>query len=633
MEMPHFTREQIALENTAFDWVHGFKTKPLDMQRALMWVEECAKKEGIRNTKALWKAYLTQYGTRSVDITNYDVYTDFPGQPMQLICNGYKTGADGIRTPGKDGIDVEVCASPILPVQRLKNVDSGLEKVELAFCLGDKWHRAIFDRTTIASANSIVSLSGYGIPVTSANATELVKYLNNLNVANYDIIPQKLSIGRVGWIPGYGFSPYTGNLTFDAEASFGTIFATIKQSGDFEAWRRTIGAVRRESKRAQMVIAASFASALVEPLGALPFFVHLWGTASGTGKTVALMCAASVWADPAMGRYIQTFNSTQVGLERFAAFCNSLPLIIDEMQLARDAQGKSRFNVYQLAQGVGRTRGNARGGTDATTTWHNCIITSGETPLTSESVGAGAKNRVIEIGCGEKRIVQDGWGVAQALRGNYGHAGKMFVEKIMQEDGLRRAREIYEAVHRGLLNSDATDKQAASTALLITADRLAQEWIFGDACEALCAKDFLLDGEDERILESADEIDVGRRAHEFLTSWISLNENRFKVFASGEMCSVPVGEVYGVIRDDVTYINKNAFFKAVEGEGYSARGTLGWLKTHGLLLVRSDGKGYYCNRKEGGRTVQYVAVLSEKRPERLHFTQTEFQGVTPKNAY
>ena len=168
---------------------------------------------------------------------------------------------------------------------------------------------------------------------------------------------------------------------------------------------------------------------------------------------------------------------------------------------------------------------------------------------------------------------------------------------------------------------------------MITADRLAQEWIFGDACEALCAKDFLLGGEDERILESADEIDVGRRAHEFLTSWISMNENRFKVFASGEMCSVPVGEVYGVIRDDVTYINKNAFFKAVEGEGYSARGTLGWLKTHGLLLVRSDGKGYYCNRKEGGRTVQYVAVLSEKRPERLHFTQTEFQGVTQKNAY
>ena len=40
MEMPHFTREQIALENTAFDWVHGFKAKPLDMQRALMWVEK-----------------------------------------------------------------------------------------------------------------------------------------------------------------------------------------------------------------------------------------------------------------------------------------------------------------------------------------------------------------------------------------------------------------------------------------------------------------------------------------------------------------------------------------------------------------------------------------------------------------
>lgn len=35
-----------------------------------------------------------------------------------------------------------------------------------------------------------------------------------------------------------------------------------------------------------------------------------------------------------------------------------------------------------------------------TPTWHNCILTTGESPLTGQSAGAGAVNRVIDIECG-----------------------------------------------------------------------------------------------------------------------------------------------------------------------------------------------------------------------------------------
>ncbi len=33
-----------------------------------------------------------------------------------------------------------------------------------------------------------------------------------------------------------------------------------------------------------IILAASFASALVEPLGSLPFFVHLWGWTAARAK-------------------------------------------------------------------------------------------------------------------------------------------------------------------------------------------------------------------------------------------------------------------------------------------------------------------------------------------------------------
>ena len=86
------------------------------------------------------------------------------------------------------------------------------------------------------------------------------------------------------------------------------------------------------STTARVILAASFASPLLEVLGALPFFVHLWGVDSGTGKTVALMLAASVWGDPAVGAYIKTFDATVVGHEKTAAFLNHLPLCLDELQ-------------------------------------------------------------------------------------------------------------------------------------------------------------------------------------------------------------------------------------------------------------------------------------------------------------
>ena len=50
-----------------------------------------------------------------------------------------------------------------------------------------------------------------------------------------------------------------------------------------------------------MMMAASFASVLLEPLKVLPFVLHLWGT-TGTGKTVALMVAMSIWGNPQNGR-------------------------------------------------------------------------------------------------------------------------------------------------------------------------------------------------------------------------------------------------------------------------------------------------------------------------------------------
>lgn len=162
-----------------------------------------------------------------------------------------------------------------------------------------------------------------------------------------------------------------------------------------------------------------------------------------------------------------------------AGFLHSLPLFLDELQLAKDRHGRINFNVYELAAGSGKLRGNKSLGLDYTPKWANCFITSGETPLVGETDGAGAVNRVVDIECryGEA-VIRDGHRTANVLKLNYGHAGKLFIARLCEEGEMDRVRELYEENYAACIQSDTTEKQAMAAALIITADQLATEWIF-----------------------------------------------------------------------------------------------------------------------------------------------------------
>ena len=141
-------------------------------------------------------------------------------------------------------------------------------------------------------------------------------------------------------------------LPFDTgEANYKTLYNAVRHAGDRQKWIDAMKAVRAEKTIARIFLAASFASAILQPCGLLPFFCHAWG-GQGTGKTVTLMIAASVWACPRMGEYISTFNSTDVGQEMTVAFLNSLPYCMDELQI-QAASGQKDFDriIYKLTEG------------------------------------------------------------------------------------------------------------------------------------------------------------------------------------------------------------------------------------------------------------------------------------------
>ena len=526
-------------------------------------IKEKAGLVGVKNFVSKWNAFLTE--KRKSDGQDVDNVTCFDGQPEELYCGEYTCDDAGVTCVDYAGREVIVCRHPILPVSRLVNIDTGEVKLEIAFKRGRRWQFKIFDKGTLASSNKIVDLSKYGVAVDSENAKELVKYLTFLEAENYDKIGETNSVGRLGWIGDYGFSPYVEELKYDGELSYRHMFESVQEKGSMEAWMELVRSIRASDRMiARILLAASFSSVLVEPCGGLPFFVHTWG-GTEAGKTVGLMLAASVWANPAMGTYIHTFNSTVVGLEMLAGFCNSLPLCLDELQCIKDRKSFDNL-IYMLTEGIGKGRGARTGGLQRLQTWKNCILTTGEQPITTDISGGGAVNRIVEIDCKDEKLFADPQAAADIVKRNYGFAGRLFVESLT--DSMEYAKDVYRTFYEALVSGQSTEKQSMAAAIILTADKLIDEWIFHDG-RTLGPEEL------EQYLTSKSDVDVNARALEWLTDFVASNPARFDMETPGEL--------WGTIDGGATCIIKSVFDREMANAGFSASSFLSWAKRQGLL--------------------------------------------------
>ena len=584
---------------TPYEFLYQFKDNSFVLNQMLEKMSAMANSLKIRNFKKLFHDYV-EAQRKAAGIITADSTTQFEGQELELNCGQWQADEYGITRDGQFG-EIEACNHPLLPVMRLVNIDTGVEKLKLAYRKGKQWRHVIAEKKVLASNNAILDLANVGIAVNSDNAKWMVQYLHDVEALNYDEIPEKNSVSRLGWIHGEGFSPYVENLVYDGENNFKGIFDSVKPHGDFEKWKEAALSVRSGSSvPARMILAASFASVLVPIAEALSFFVHLWGSESGTGKTVALMLAASVWADPQAGQYIKTFNGTQVSLELTAGFVNNLPLILDEFQMLRNKKDFEQI-VYMLAEGVGKGRGGKTGGVRETQTWKNCILTSGETPITNFMTGAGAFNRIVEIECTEK-LFPDPMGLLAVIRQNYGSAGKLFVEKLQEEGAAQRVKELYTRFYKEIVQSDTTEKQAMAGAVILAADRLADEWIFEDG-KALQYEEIA------EYLHAKSEVDVNERAYDYICETIAANAQKF----GGDAL-----ESWGRFSGNQVQIIRSIFEKICEEGGYSSRATLSWLMRKKLLepSFKKDGKPIPTRQvKIGGTNVRCVVMTLQENPD------------------
>ncbi|MDD3417720.1 MAG: DUF927 domain-containing protein, partial [Lachnospiraceae bacterium] len=325
--------------------------------------------------------------------------------PMEIILEGIDLNAamapKGYYVSIKNGVEIFhsedgqmeprcLCDEPLVISRRLENIDNGTEKFELSFYRNGRWKKLIVPRSNALNKNVLIRYADNGISVSSINAEGLVNYLSVYESTNDKQIPFVRSINRIGWL-GKEFYPCVvkDEIIFeDNEAS--EILSAICEHGSFEEWLATANKLR-QSIFARAIMAASFASPLLELLQHRVIILHLWHS-SRSGKTAILKFALSVWGDPL--KLMGNFNSTAVGLERRAGTLKHLPLGLDELQVLNEKRLSASLIVYSLGNGYGKTRGAKNGGLQDVPTWRNCIISTGEQPLSNENSMDGINSRV-----------------------------------------------------------------------------------------------------------------------------------------------------------------------------------------------------------------------------------------------
>lgn len=596
LSVPEFTAEDYISSSAPYEWLEQFRDDKFLLQQKMEQMKAAAGAVGVRSFVKLWNCYLeASQQKRGVKLDNA---TAFEGQPVELFSGQYICDDYGVRVLDRYGYEVPICVHPIMPTRRLINIDEGEERLEIAYRKGRAWRTIIVEKSVIASSQQILQLAAYGVVVTSENAKLLSSYLLTMEQLNYENLQEQHSVGRLGWVLDHEFSPYVEDLTFDGEGNFRHMFNAVRTAGSRDAWIEAMKKVRAEKSVARIFLAASFASALVEPCGILPFFVHAFG-GQGTGKTVALMVAASVWACPKMGEYLISFNSTDVGQEMVAAFLNSMPMCMDELQI-QASSGVREFDkmVYKLTQGIGRVRGAKNGGIRRTVTWKNCILTTGEFPIINPNSMGGASVRAIEVECTDK-IYSDLVGLCAIINENYGWAGREFIEWLKDPENVQMVNEYRMDMYHDLLKAQGEDKQAASLSAILTADAIASTIFFHDGNE-LTVEDVV------SIMTKKKDIDANLRALNYVMEMVAINRNHFVPDDWGNYRA----EVWGKMDVPQIFIIKSIFDRELSAAGYNSTSFLSWAKRNGLLIT--DNNRRTKNAQINGNVVMTVCLDRDK---------------------
>lgn len=537
--------------------------------KKIVGAREALLKQQRKNDKKVEKPLVPE-----IQVHNYEAVSE-EGKPT-VETGKWIVNFDGVKY--YNGM-IPIIASryPIIITQCFKDKETLKEKLELVWVKDNVRFHYVAERLEISSSSRIVNLSAFGFPVESESAKQLVSYLadfEKLNSVGEDaFIKKRVSISKFGWVDN-DFMPYSDkDIYFDGSSNYKLLTDSVKAHGSYEKWLELAKEIRKSGRLEPLIyMAASFGSILLQFLNISPFMVNLYGT-SGRGKTVNMMLATSIWANPK--RYIAESTSTLNSLEQQLNVLNNLPLMIDDLSKVQNKGDVDKLSdmIYNLCSGQGKGRLSKDIKQRDPATWDNIILTNMERPLATETMQGGAINRVLDFCISEGDIFKDGNAVVKVIVENYGYAGKEFVKAVQEhKDSIPDLIDEYEKAIKNYAEKSGKhkeQKQITPLAVLLAADKLSEKYIF---------KDKVRIGEEiTDQLKDSETVSEMDRAWEHIKDEVKRNPGEYGLKDNWS------GKRSGQVKDGEIIFIKSAFEEIAQKWNFSARQFLKWAKDKKIL--------------------------------------------------
>ncbi|MEJ2125141.1 MAG: DUF927 domain-containing protein [Alphaproteobacteria bacterium] len=307
---------------------------------------------------------------------------------------------------------------------------------------------------------------------------------------------------RSGWynpttfiLPDEAFGGYAGeHIVYQPEHP---IAHAYKLCGTLDGWRREVAARVVGNSRLVFALSAAFAGPFLQPLNIEGGGFHLRGDSS-TGKTSSLRVAGSVWGGGPLAGFMQSWRTTDNGLEARAVQHSDTLFLLDELgQVTGTVAAKI---AYMLANGVGKQRAGIAGEGRPAAEFRVLFLSTGEVSLAAKMAEdglpamAGQETRLIDLEADARAgmgAFEDIHGAASpagfsdtlkaACNTHYGHASRAFLRQLLAapDDAFAEARclmEAFVAQASAQYKDGQIERAAKRFAIVAAAGEIASQW-------------------------------------------------------------------------------------------------------------------------------------------------------------
>lgn len=364
--------------------------------------------------------------------------------------------------------DVPITDAPFWYHAAYVDLDSNEAQIELRYLAQDVVQTLLIDRDLFYSQGWLAKLAGkYKLPIHPQGHKDVQNYLYRADMACTEV---GYTSTHAGWqtLPD-GSREYVPFGTIQPNPiGLGTKkrFSYITASGDEQDWYKHIFPILETNPLAVVSFAGALAAPILSLIDSQSVVIDIHNTSS-SGKTISGLMAMSVWGRP--DRLKINWDSTKVALEQNASAFSDLPLFFDESQLNTYPKDIGT-SIYNVANGMGRERGAAGGGTQLTGTWSTVMLSTGEQSLLSliPKNFSGLDARIIPVegktlGGLNARQAQS---LAVFVKNNYGHLAPKFVEYLQKADKKKlstRYEQLTEMLRPWVYPGDAIQMRKAET--------------------------------------------------------------------------------------------------------------------------------------------------------------------------